>query len=241
MEIEQAAPLRPGGRLGEEIIPNLSSARVLEEEEEVREVLGTFEAAEEPPEDAPDLSLYSLRPYHHVKILQSPERVDVSRQIQAPQGFTIVHGSASVDESTAVYVLQSRVRPEWTSVDHLDSISHELVILYFDEPTSLLFICSSLRTEGLYEHLAQQFGWCQASSQVVLQEDKPSVARSRTLAAFQYRHAQCKRNPTFRVLPHARRPECRGRHYRARRSAALSPRSLVWFRDKQSGAGHDRA
>src|SRR5581483_7475088 len=156
MEIERQR-LYDQGAAWEEIIPNLSSARV-REEEEVRESLGTFTAAEEPPEDAPDLSLYSLRPYHHVKILQSPQRLDISREIQAPPGFTIVHRHTSVNESTAVYVLQSRVRPEWTSVDHLDSVSHELVILYFDDPTSLLFVCSSLRTEGLYEHFAQQFG-----------------------------------------------------------------------------------
>jgi superfamily II DNA or RNA helicase len=156
MEIERQR-LYDQGAAWEEIIPNLSSARV-REEEEVRESLGTFMAAEEPPEDAPDLSLYSLRPYHHVKILESPQRLDVSREIQAPPGFTIVHRHTSVDESTSVYVLQSRVRPEWTSVDHLDSVSHELVVLYFDESTRLLFVCSSLRTEGLYAHFAQQFG-----------------------------------------------------------------------------------
>lgn len=156
MEIERQR-LYDQGAAWEEIIPNLSSARV-REEEEVRESLGTYTAAQEPPEDAPDLSLYSLRPYHHVKILQSLQRLDVSREIQAPPGFIVVHRHSSLDESTAIYVLQCRVRPEWTSVDHLDSVSHELVILYFDDPTSLLFVCSSLRTEGLYEHFAQQLG-----------------------------------------------------------------------------------
>jgi superfamily II DNA or RNA helicase len=156
MEVERQR-LYDQGAAWEEIIPNLSSARV-QEEEETREVLGTFQAAEETSDDAPDLSLYSLRPYHHLKVLHSRRALDISLDLRAPTGFTIVHRHVSQEESTAIYVLQCRVRPEWTSVDHLDTISHELVVLYFHEATSLLFVCSSLRTQGFYEHIAQQFG-----------------------------------------------------------------------------------
>jgi superfamily II DNA or RNA helicase len=156
MEIERQR-LYDQGAAWEEIIPNLSSVKV-REEEEVREVLYTFEAAEESSDDAPDLSLYSLRPYHHLKILQSRQPIDVSQEIQAPAGFTIVHRHVSPDENTAVYVMQCRARPDWTSVDHLDSVSHELVVIFFHEQTGLLFVCSSLRTQGFYEHVAEQFG-----------------------------------------------------------------------------------
>ncbi len=156
MEVERQK-LYDQGAAWEEIIPNLSSARVLEEEQ-TREILGTFQAAEEASDETLDLSLYSLRPYHHVKILHSPDRLDLSREIQPPPGFSIVHRHVSLEESTAVYVLRRRVRPEWTSVDHLDTIVHELVVLYFHEGTGLLFVCSSLRTDGLYDHVAGQFG-----------------------------------------------------------------------------------
>jgi superfamily II DNA or RNA helicase len=156
MELERQR-LYDQGAAWEEIIPNLSSARVLQEEQ-TREVLGTFQAAEETHDESLDLSLYSLRPYHHVKVLHSPERIDIAQKMQPPPGFGIVHRHVSVEESTAVYVLRRRVKPEWTSVDHLDTVSHELLLLYFHESTGLLFVCSSLRTDGLYDHVAEQFG-----------------------------------------------------------------------------------
>jgi len=156
MELERQR-LYDQGAAWEEIIPNLSSARVLEEEQ-TREMLGTFQSAEETHDEALDLSLYSLRPYHHVKVLRSPEPIDVSQEIQPPPGFSIVHRHVSAEEATAVYVLRCRVKPDWTSVDHLDTISHELLLLYFHEQTGLLFVCSSLRTDGLYDHVADQFG-----------------------------------------------------------------------------------
>ncbi len=156
MELERQR-LYDQGAAWEEIIPNLSSARVLEEEQ-IREMLGTFQAAEETHDETLDLSLYSLRPYHHVKVLHSPDRVDISQEIQPPPGFAIVHRHVSAEEATAVYVLRRRIKPEWTSVDHLDTISHELLLLYFHESTGLLFVCSSLRTDGLYDHVAEQFG-----------------------------------------------------------------------------------
>jgi superfamily II DNA or RNA helicase len=157
MEVERQR-LYDQGAAWEEIIPNLSSARVLEEEL-TRDFLETFEAAEEPEDqEALDLSLYSLKPYYHVKILRCPEAIDVTREITPPKGFTIVHRHVSSEQSTGVYVIKRRVRPEWTSVEHLDSISHELMILYFHHGSGLLFICSSLRVDGLYDHFAEQFG-----------------------------------------------------------------------------------
>ena len=155
MEVERQR-LYDQGAAWEEIIPQLSSPRVLEEEQ-TRETLGTFQAAVEDPDEELDLSLYSLRPYHHVKVLHSPERLDMSQEIQAPPGFNIVHRHISTEESTAVYVLRRRVKPEWASVDHLDTISHELLVLYFHEGAGLLFVCSSLRTDGLYDHIAAQY------------------------------------------------------------------------------------
>jgi superfamily II DNA or RNA helicase len=155
MEVEKQK-LYDQGAAWEEIIPNLSSEKVLEEEQ-TREVLGTFQAAAEPDQEL-DLSLYSLRPYHHVKVLSSPQPIDISKEIEPPPGFGIVHRHVSIDEATAVYILRCRVKPEWTSVEHLDTVSHELLILYFHQSTGLLFVCSSLRTDGLYDHIADQFG-----------------------------------------------------------------------------------
>ena len=155
MEIERVK-LYDEGATWEEIIPNLSGRRI-REEEAVREELATFIPDELEVQEAADLSLYSLRPYHHVKVLNMGPGVDISRPIQFPVGMEIVHRHISEELFTAVYVVRKQTRPGWTTVDYLDSRSHDLIINYYDHDSGLLFICSSLRVDGLYEHLAWEY------------------------------------------------------------------------------------
>ncbi|HEY6349887.1 MAG TPA: hypothetical protein VI636_10800 [Candidatus Angelobacter sp.] len=69
----------------------------------------------------------------------------------------IIHRHISDELFTAVYVVRQQTRPEWTTVDYLDSTSYDLIINYYDRDSGLLFICSSLRLDGLYEHLAWEY------------------------------------------------------------------------------------
>lgn len=155
MEIEKVK-LYDEGAAWEEIIPNLSSRRI-REEEITREDLATFAPDELEAPEAADLSLYSLRPYHHVKVVNMGPDIDISRQIEFPAGMQILHRHVSRELSAAVYVVRQQIRPEWTTVDYLDSTSYELIINYYDRESGLLFICSSLRVDGLYEHLSSQY------------------------------------------------------------------------------------
>ena len=156
MEIEKVK-LYQDGAVWEEIIPNLSGRRV-QEEESVREVLSTFTTmGEEEGTPAADVSLYSLRPYHHVKIFGVGTDIEIGQDIEFPSGMEVIHRHVSEEMSAAVYIVQRQVRPEWTTVQDFNTTDYHLVINYYDRNSGLLFICSSLRVEGLYEHIACEY------------------------------------------------------------------------------------
>jgi superfamily II DNA or RNA helicase len=165
MEIEKVK-LYHDGAVWEEIIPNLSGRRV-REEETVRELLSTFTASQEDASDTADLSLYSLRPYHHVKIFGMGPGLDITHEIEFPAGTEVIHRHISGELSAAVYIIRRRVRPEWTTVQDFDTTEHHLIINYYLRDSGLLFICSSLRLDGLYEHIGNEY----------MNEDSPSHLR----------------------------------------------------------------
>ena len=155
MEIERVK-LYDEAAAWEEIIPDLSGRRI-RQEEVVREALATFTENEIDIAEAADLSLYSLTPYHHVKVLNMGPTVNILREIEFPSGIEIVHQHFSEELSTAVFVIRQQTAPEWTTVDFLDSTSYDLVVNYYDRDSGLLFICSSLRADGLYDNLGLQY------------------------------------------------------------------------------------
>jgi len=156
MEVEKVK-LYQDGSIWEEIIPNLSGRRI-QEEETVREALSTFTASgEEGARDASDLSLYSLRPYHHVKLYVVGPDIDIGQEIEFPAGMEVIHRHVSEEMSTAVYVVQRQVRPEWTTVQDFNTTDYHLIVVFYERNSGLLFICSSLRTDGLYDHIANEY------------------------------------------------------------------------------------
>jgi superfamily II DNA or RNA helicase len=171
MEIEKVKLYRDGAAW-EEIIPALSSRRV-QEEETVREALSTFAPEDDIAPDQPDLSLYSLRPFHHVKIFNMGPDVDIEAEVEFPAGMEIVHRFVSSELGAAVFILQLRSRPEWTTSLDFDAIDYHLVVNYYDDESGLLFISSSLRVDGFYFHIGEQYRT--AETQVPLRG--PSVKR----------------------------------------------------------------
>jgi superfamily II DNA or RNA helicase len=155
MQIEKAKLYRDGA-VWEEIIPNLSAHRI-EEEETTREDLSTFTAPEESDSDEIDLSLYSLRPYHHVKLFATGPDTDITREIEFPAGMEILHRHISEELSAAVFIIRRRIRPEWTVTQDFDTTEHHLIINYYDRDSGILFICSSLRQDGLYTHIGNEY------------------------------------------------------------------------------------
>lgn len=136
------------------IVPNLLTSKI-ERETQIRDALASFETVDEQATelDLEDLSLYGLTPYHHVKIFRCRGAVDLFRPIgtRTPE---VVHREVSDDLNALVVVLKTTERPDWTHLDALAKVTYDLALVYFHEKTGFLFICSSLRDEGLYAVIA---------------------------------------------------------------------------------------
>lgn len=155
MEIEKVKLYRDGAAW-EEIIPKLSGRRI-EEEEVTREALSTFASEDDLAPDQPDLSLYSLRPFYHAKIFALGPNVDIASDIEFPAGLEIMHRFVSSELSAAVFVLRLQTRPDWTTAQDFEAVEYHLVINYYDEESGLFFISSSLRVDGFYHHVGEQY------------------------------------------------------------------------------------
>jgi superfamily II DNA or RNA helicase len=164
MEVERTR-LYAQGAGWDEMIPNLSDGRVARERE-TQAILGTFTAARMMPGQGlstrvtaqmADVSLRSLMPYHHVKVLRVGADVDVTRTIQFPNGTEVVFSRMSAEQHTAVYILRTATRAEWTTDVRFDGVDHDLLVVYADRPTGLLFLCATNRTPSFYRHLAEQY------------------------------------------------------------------------------------
>jgi len=144
------------GAVWQDIIQGVSGARIAAEQRR-QEVLSTFEETAPRVGDLPDLSLYALRPFLHVKILNAGPDLDLTRAIDLPNDAEVVHRHVSTDHSTVVYVARERHRPRWATTPHLDSVHYELFILHWHHESGLLFICSSRREDDVYAHFAEVF------------------------------------------------------------------------------------
>ncbi len=173
MRVERAA-LYEQGAAWDLLIPNLSAARV-QRERDVKEVLATFTdlgtapsgggtrvslaGSEHSPtaegRDASDVSLYSLRPYYHVKVLRAPDGIDITRPIAFPARSHVVVWKVSEKHHTALYVTREIAQPEWATTDHFNGVTHELLVIVHEPRSKLLFLCSSRRSESFYSHLAE--------------------------------------------------------------------------------------
>lgn len=121
-----------------------------------REFLDDFEEAETASDvDASleDLSLYSFSLFNHVKIFQARGDVDL-RVHPEIRGFTTEKVWVNGPRSTLAFLVREEVRPKWASTDGLDRIEHHLFVVYFDEPSKLLFICATYREESAYKDVA---------------------------------------------------------------------------------------
>jgi hypothetical protein len=144
------------GAVWEELIPTLGADRVAAEQR-AQEVLESFEGQPSDFADVPDLSLYSIQPYFHVKVLNTGPDVDLFGPIDMPGRGEVVYRYFSRAESTALYIVRQRNRPRWTDAAHLDAVAYELYVLHLDRASGYLFICASRRDEDVYQHFAKQF------------------------------------------------------------------------------------
>lgn len=139
------------GAIWSEIVPNLSASR-LAEELRVREYLDTFDKAVVP--DLADFSLYGVAPYYHVKILEAPEGVDLTRELDFPPGLTRVYRGESAEHQSVIYVTREAWPSPWSDDERLENVQFDMFLLHYHAPSHLLFICATRRNASIYDRLA---------------------------------------------------------------------------------------
>lgn len=139
----------------QEIIPNLGQARI-EQEEFVRETIEQFVQPEITSKKTEDLSLYSLYPYAHVKVYRVEKGADVNKDLTLPHGYKTEYKQSNEDSSIAVLITQEIRRPRWTNSPDFSKNEYDLIVIYFNRKTNLLFINSSRRVDSLYENIVKQ-------------------------------------------------------------------------------------
>lgn len=139
------------GAIWSEIVPNLSASR-LAEEVHVREYLETFNKAAIP--DLADFSLYGVVPYFHVKILETPDGVDLSREPEFPAELTRIYRGESAEHQSVIYVTREAWPSPWSDDERLENIQYDMFLLHYHAASRLLFICASRRNASIYDRLA---------------------------------------------------------------------------------------
>ncbi len=138
----------------QDIVQNLSATRV-NQEAELREVLESFELSDFSSGDLNDLSMYILEPYFHVKIMQLDESVDLKEHIKIPTAYEIILETMSDEHNALVFITREISQPRWASDDRLAGVRYDLFVFFQDPQTKLFFMCTSRRTEGVYQHVSE--------------------------------------------------------------------------------------
>lgn len=137
----------------EEMVPNLSEGRIVEEVES-REIIDSFEPPTVTEPETKDVSLYALRPYSHVKIYQIDDGVDVDLELELPPSYEVVFRRDNPQHYATVFITREKAKPRWTNLEQFAGANHHLFVVYYDQEAKLLFINSSCRDESLYEELS---------------------------------------------------------------------------------------
>lgn len=144
------------GAAWQDLVENLNTEQ-LEREAQLREVLESFDLQQLPAPDLGDLSLYSLEPYHHVKIFRVSGVVDLNAELEFPTDIVVAYRAVSQDHATGIWITRERSAARWSRDGRIVDVNHELFVVHHDEASRLLFICSTVRTQGMYEALREQF------------------------------------------------------------------------------------
>lgn len=161
-EIEdEAAHLYAVGAEWNELVEAASRLRI-DAERATREVLATFVPAkfagtkgEVLSTENDEVDLSAIAPYFHVKVLEARKGVDLTRPLALPPKVEPYLVMRSDDHNALVYVTREVSQCRWSKDDRLSNVCFELFVLFFDEKSKLLFICSSIREASVYDALVE--------------------------------------------------------------------------------------
>jgi superfamily II DNA or RNA helicase len=157
-EIElDAEQLYKEGKIWQEVIMNLSENRI-EKEIKNRQTIEGFRNIFISDEAIKELSLFALKPSYHVKILRNLGEFNIHTDVDFPsEQFRILRRDISEDSSAVIFITGEKSRPRWAATEDFDTIDYDLFIVYYDEPSELLFINSTNRNVTIYDQIARQF------------------------------------------------------------------------------------
>jgi len=138
----------------QKLVIELSETRI-EEEVASREVIESFEESTQADPDFENTSLYSLRPFLHVKIFQLTEDVDL--ECDLPSGLQVVFRKPNHEKSMDLFIIKNTSKPKWASSDQFTGAEFHLFVVYFDVDTKLLFINSSYKNDLVYDATANSY------------------------------------------------------------------------------------
>ncbi|MGC2236542.1 MAG: DEAD/DEAH box helicase family protein [Pyrinomonadaceae bacterium] len=143
------------GAIWNDIIKDLSE-EVIIEEDEIKEVLETFEKKIVPSSAKDAISFYNLNPYCHVKVYKA-EDIDLDAVINISSGQEIIYHAVSNEHNSVIFISRETEKPKWIASDDLINVEHHFLLIYFDEETKLLFIHSSIKTNQFYDDIVKTF------------------------------------------------------------------------------------
>lgn len=141
----------------EELVTHLSHSRV-NEEVQIRETLEGFErdGGEIPQEE--DISLFSLRPFAHVKIYRANGEVDLVTAPNLPENFELEGFWCNPDLPAQAAIFAQLTKPKWSTTDIFTTRVYHLLVAYYDSDSRHLFInCSATKSLELYDRLVEGY------------------------------------------------------------------------------------
>ncbi|MCC2598424.1 DEAD/DEAH box helicase [Sphingobacterium sp. FBM7-1] len=165
------------------VLPDLHKAKIQKTEDE-QDFFDSFEDLTEPTplfdydiEELLQVDNDDLKPFFHVKAYQiippaenalfeaenAEELIDISVEIDF-NGTSLLknplvrHHQVSNEFDVAVFIVSELKTPAWYQKDdQLKDVKNELVIVYFNRDNRLLYICSTIKENELYEHIVEQY------------------------------------------------------------------------------------
>ncbi len=138
----------------QELVLNLGAGRV-QQEEQIREALDTFEEMHTTEEDVQGVSIFALEPKRHVKIYRC-EGITLDSAITLPVPFSLIREDFSHELTTRVLLMRTTMKPQWITSTGFETEEHDLAVVHHHADSGLLFIGSSKRNDTLYETIASQ-------------------------------------------------------------------------------------
>lgn len=138
----------------EDLVANLSDARITEEET-VRDGLASFETDFAIDEDDVEVTIDSLNPYFHAKVYRCEKEPNWDLKPFIPRGCELIFHAVSDDLASAVLICERRTKPKWLDNNSLADSKHLLAIVHYNRLNQLLFVNSQEHGEELYENIVE--------------------------------------------------------------------------------------